>query len=172
MNKLLAIALLSVLALPVSITAQTPPVVLTRYQCVAPTFDDKGVCLTANVDGFFGYWSTNLVTLEQQLNPCGQASFDLMADPTKEVTSGGVTVTQAQLAALNAQSCVDHWNTQQAAAKAAKPVARNKKLPPPPVYPRKYLAADGVNVIADHGNGVMSMTLVNVVSPPNRVQIR
>lgn len=108
MKRLLTLVL-SLAALSAAF-AQAPAIVLWRYQVTAPTFNAQGDCTSALVNGMFGYYSANLVTGKQELSQCGQADFDLVALGSTSVTASGVTVTYAQLAALNAAACQQQWN--------------------------------------------------------------
>jgi hypothetical protein len=99
------LALLCLICLPFAARAQWTqgPTVLWRYQC-DPAADGSA----AKVDAFFNQTLTgpNGATTSNDL---GSVSFDLVAKGATTVTAAGVTITYAQLAALNAAACAQEF---------------------------------------------------------------
>jgi hypothetical protein len=94
------------------------PTLLWRYQS-DPTFaKDSSTLATCPVQAFFGYTLSNTSTGATQFFQDGSVTFDMVALGEKTVTASKVTVTYAQLAALNGQAAADQFAAQQAAAKA------------------------------------------------------
>lgn len=114
-NKIPALLLLLVAILTIAAVNGTDwtqgPTILWRYQS-DPVFT-KDTLATAPVTAFFGYTLSNASTGESQFFQAGQVSFDMVVLGKETVTSGDVTVTYAQLAALNGQAATDQWDKQQ-----------------------------------------------------------
>lgn len=111
MKKIL-VALCLIVATLYAATGWTQgPVHLWRFQS-DQTWDASTSTITASpVQAFFSYDLTN--GTQTVTNQVGSVTFDPLAiGATQSVTSAGVTVTYAQLAALNAQAALDQWNKQ------------------------------------------------------------
>ena len=76
------------------------------------------------MQAFFGYTLSNASTGESQFFGAGSVNFDMVALGKETVTSGKITVTYADLAALNGQAAMDQWNAQQATQKAVAAAAK------------------------------------------------